>query len=490
MINLQDVSGGYTKTPIVKNINLLIQQGEFHALIGPNGSGKTTLIKLLTGILPIQSGTLTIFNKPVKSYSTLERAKLMAVLTQETSVEFEFTVEEIVMLGRYPHQGGFIRHIKKRDKEIVDRMMKKTSTYSYRHKSFKQLSGGEKQRVLLAKALAQEPKILILDEPTNHLDVRHTIEMLQILKEDQAKNNLTIVAILHDLNIAALFADRISLLESGTLVAEGGATLLNNQDILEQVYGVKMKATSHPVVPKPQLSLLPNQTNEHTVMLSHTLLSTKEYIHLAFPKHLRTISNAVLGEGLSWNKHFFNFHVDHHYTCSYPKQDLIKWIEQIGWNPAESVGMMTAVILEDACIDTQCIDDIEIVTMITAGGSNAVDITKNHVDDLGHRVGTVNIMVFVDAHLTDGALVNAIQSATEAKTKAFKTLEINDPETNTIATGTSTDCTMIAATQNGTITPYAGSGTKLGKAIGSAVYTGVLSALKKYEKRKKDDDNI
>ncbi|WP_226665285.1 adenosylcobinamide amidohydrolase [Metabacillus litoralis] len=484
MITLQDVAGGYTKKNIVQNISFTIEQGHFFALIGPNGSGKTTLSKIITGVLPLHSGTITIMNKPLHDYSSIERAEIMAVLSQEASVEFDFLVEEIVMLGRYPHQKGFFKHISKHDKDIVEDVMKKTYVYEYRKKLFKELSGGEKQRVLLAKALAQEPKILILDEPTNHLDMRHTIEMLQHLQEYQKNHQLTIIAILHDLNIAALFADKIGLLHHGHLVETGNLSLLQKEEKLNLVYEVGIKTNDHPVVAKPQISLIPKEQKQIHNEFEFTIHETKDYIHLLFSQPLRTISNAVLGEGLSWSRNFCNFHVRYDYHCSDPIRDIQDWLAKEAISSYNTVGMMTAVILEDKSIIRENINGIEILAVITAGVGNAVDITHAH-NQPRNKWGTVNIMIFLDAHLTDGALVNSIQSATEAKTKAFADLHIKDINTQTIATGTSTDCTLIAATQNGQATPYAGSGTTLGKAIGKVVYNGLIEAISNYENRKK-----
>lgn len=483
MLDIKHLSGGYQQTSIIRDITLTIETGNFYALIGPNGSGKTTLLKLITGVLQIQDGTITIFNQSLHNYSALERAKMMAVLSQEANVEFDFLAEEIVMLGRYPHQKGFFKNISKRDRIVVEEVMKQTDVFQFRHQPFKKLSGGEKQRVLLAKALAQEPKILFLDEPTNHLDIKHTVTMLQHLKEYQRKNNLTIVAILHDLNTAALFADKIGLLSSGKLVETGELSILQNEEQLRDVYEVAIKNNYHPIIPKPQISVVPNQEEQQNLGLEYELKKTDRYIHLAFNNPLRTISNGVLGEGLQWCKNFCNFNVRKDYNGSYPKGDIISWLRQEEISEYDTVGMMTAVNLKDMSIVQAEYEGVKILAVITAGVGNAVDITEKAVVDASFQIGTVNIMVFIDAHLTDGALVNAVQSATEAKTKAFIDLHIKDAVTGTFATGTSTDCILIAATQRGEPTPYAGSGTVIGKGIGLTVYKTLMEALRNYEKR-------
>ncbi|QGQ46094.1 adenosylcobinamide amidohydrolase [Metabacillus sediminilitoris] len=484
MIEIKNLFGGYQKTLIIKDLTLTIEKGNFYALIGPNGSGKTTLIKLITGVLPNQGGTITLFDKPLHSYSTIDRAKNMAVLSQEAKVEFDFRVEEIVMLGRYPHQKGFLKHISYQDRRVVDNVMKQTDVFRFRKKPFKWLSGGEKQRVLLAKALAQEPKILFLDEPTNHLDIKHTVMMLQQLKEYQKMYQLTIVAILHDLNTAALFADKIGLLQKGKLVESGELSLLQNENQLSNVYEVALKTYEHPIIPKPQITVIPNQVDEDHARLEYDLNQTDHYIHLQFSHPLRTISNGVLGEGIQWSTNFCNFHVQNNYNCSNPRIDIISWLKQANICEHSTIGMMTAVNLKDVSIVEKEYEGIKILTVITAGVGNAVDITAKKSVDTGIQIGTVNIMVFIDAHLTDGALVNAVQSVTEAKTKAFVDLHIKDPVTQTIATGTSTDCTLVASTQKGEPTPYTGSGTVIGKGIGLSVYQALVDAIGKYESRR------
>ena len=215
MIRIHNLVGGYTETPIINDLDLEIMKGEFFALLGQNGSGKTTLFKLITGQLPIKSGKITLSGKEVQSLSKLEKAKKMAVLTQEVQVSFDYTVEEIISLGRYPHQKGFFKQLSKEDRKVIEEVMDITNVSQLRKAQFRMISGGEKQRVLLAKALAQEPEILLLDEPTNHLDIKHTFHMLDLLKERQQMKGLTIFAILHDLNVASLYADRIALLHNG-----------------------------------------------------------------------------------------------------------------------------------------------------------------------------------------------------------------------------------------------------------------------------------
>ena len=260
MLKVCNVSAGYRKgRPILEDVSLEVEKGEFYALLGPNGSGKTTFIKAILDPKHLyMSGTVEIAGKSAHQYNTEELARMTAVLSQEHAVSLDFTVEQIVLLGRYPYQGkGLFNTYKKEDYAIVDECLEKTNCLIFKHKYFQDLSGGEKQRVLLAKALAQSPRLLFLDEPTNHLDIKHSIELLNLLKELQLKNGLTIVAILHDLNLASLYADRLALLKDGKKIAEGRESLLLDESLLKSVYGVELVSSLHPVMGKPQISFIP-----------------------------------------------------------------------------------------------------------------------------------------------------------------------------------------------------------------------------------------
>lgn len=485
MLKIENVFGGYSSSPIIQGIDLAIENAEFFALLGPNGSGKTTLFKLITGQLPIQSGSVLLSGREIPSYSKLEKAKKISVLTQEVLVSFDYTVEEIIRLGRYPHQKGILKQLSKEDRKVIEDVMEKTKIIQFRHTPFSMISGGEKQRVLLAKALAQEPEILLLDEPTNHLDIKHTFQILDLIKKQQQETGLTVLAILHDLNVAALYADRIGLLQNGRLIDVGNADTLRKEAQLKQVYEVDVKTGSHPTVPKPQILMTPEHAERDFFDFynSYQIEKNSTYIHMQFEHPLRTISNGVIGEGIHWLKHFCNFHVDKHYNCADPKSDLRERLNNYHIPHEATVAMMTAVNLEDMVMETKEINGIPMMVIVTAGTGNAIDISNEHTVSAGMQIGTINIMVFIDAHFTDGALVNACITATEAKTKALLDLQIKDRESNTIATGTSTDALVIGLTQQGEQTPYAGSGTSIGKGIGQLVYRSTKKAVNKYLKR-------
>ncbi|WP_018924539.1 adenosylcobinamide amidohydrolase [Salsuginibacillus kocurii] len=482
MIEVKGLVGGYAGNPVIQGLDFSIQRGEFFALIGPNGSGKTTLFQLLTGRLEPDSGTIYIDGKPVEKMSKIEKAQKVAVLSQEVQVSFDYTVEEIVRLGRYPHQKGLLKTLSKEDRRVIEHVLEVTDTKQFRNTRFRLISGGEKQRVLLAKALAQEPEILLLDEPTNHLDIKHSFELLDLLKTWQATRDVTVFAILHDLNIASLYADRVALLHQGTFADVGDVNTLRKEKQLQRVYEVDVRTQPHPVVARPQLLMTPKEsrtTGKRDFQSLYTVQQRENHVHIAFDQPLRAVSNGVAGSGIDWLKHFCNFHVDKQYDSSDPLHDVRTWMEDLSIPSEQAAGMMTAVYIKDSAWVERHIHGVPLLVCITAGVGNAVDITAEKKTVESQEVGTINIMVFMDAHLTDGAFINGVMSVTEAKAKALQDLDICDEESGSLATGTSTDSVLLAATQTGTQTPYAGSGTRIGKAIGEGVYEAMVQALER-----------
>jgi iron complex transport system ATP-binding protein len=454
MICVQNLVGGYTHSPIIKGLDLEVKKGEFFALLGPNGSGKTTLFKLITGQLPINSGIVSICGKEISTLSKLDKAKKMAVLTQEVQVSFDYTVEEIISLGRYPHQKGIFKQLSKEDRKVIEEVMEITQISEFRKTQFRLISGGEKQRVLLAKALAQEPEVLLLDEPTNHLDIKHTFQMLNLLKERQQTTGLTIFAILHDLNVASLYADRVALLHNGSFLEVGDVDLLRKEDQLKKVYEVKVKSQSHPTVPKPQLLMTPNHFSSSQLFNfedSYKIKQSEDYLHVQFNRPLRTISNTAVGAGIQWLKHFCQFQGPH--------PDLQQLMAKYSLPHEQAAGVMTAEKLEDMVMVTKVIENIHMMVIVTEGAGK-----------------TINIMLFIDAHFTDGALIDGYMSAVEAKVKALHDLRISQM----IANGASSDTLLLALTQQGTIITCSNSGTVVGKAIGQMVYGAIKESFSKY----------
>lgn len=312
MLQVKNLTGGYDhKKAVVRDLSFGIEKGHFFALLGPNGSGKTTIIRLIMGELPVHSGDMILDSKPIASFSQRELAKKAAVMTQENEAGLDFTVEEIVMLGRYPYQKSlFFQESTNADKKAVEDAMVQTSVWEYRQRPYHSLSGGEKQRVLLAKALAQEPELLLLDEPTNHLDVKHTMELLELLKKLQKSTNLTVLAILHDINLASLYADKVGLLKNGEFAGIYEGLHLKNESSFTDVYEVNMNFTYHPSVSKTQISLTPDYIHEGNsdlmsgVQVNKMAHSTYVNLNQAF----RTLSAGTNGKGFSWSKQWIFTH--------------------------------------------------------------------------------------------------------------------------------------------------------------------------------------
>jgi iron complex transport system ATP-binding protein len=486
MIEVRNVTGGYGDRDVVRGINFTIQKGEFFAILGPNGSGKSTLLKIMTGMLPSRQGDVCLSGCPLAHYTTVDLARQVAVLGQEEKVAFDFTVEEIVALGRYPHQRGWMKMLSRRDLDVMEEAMRLTQVLHYRETPLRALSGGEKQRVLLAKALVQEPQVLVLDEPTNHLDLQHTFHILNLLKEWQAQRELTVVAVLHDLNVAALYADRVLLLKDGEVWQIGDVQLMKKESGLRHIYDVQVTARDHPHLAKPQVLLTPDGSAEAPGADFADLYKVDraaDCVLTSFARPLKCVSNGVWGGGFQWARHFCNFHVPKQYDCRDPAGDIHRWLQQRDLPEEQSVGMMTAVDLSDAVVLEREQQGYAFLTVVTAGVGNAVDIAGESTPETMYRIGTINTFLFVQAHLTESAFVNAFMSATEAKTKALHDHGIRDPLTGTLATGTSTDSLLIGATQQGEPELYAGSGTALGKGIGQVVYEATRQAIRRYERR-------
>lgn len=221
MIELKNISFSYDGTSdVLRDISLKIGRGEFVGILGPNGSGKTTLLKLISGTLKVRDGKLVLDGKDMNNMRHKERARTVAVVPQETSIPFSFSALEVVLMGRAPHLPPF-GFEKKADIVIAKNAMEATDVSELAARSIEELSGGEKQRVIVARALAQEPKLLLLDEPTTFLDIRHQMDLYRIVKKRNKEEGLTVVTVLHDINLASTFCDRIIFLKKGAIVADG-----------------------------------------------------------------------------------------------------------------------------------------------------------------------------------------------------------------------------------------------------------------------------
>jgi len=240
-VEVRDISFGYKGEPFLQNVSFSVNQGELVALIGANGSGKTTLLKILLGLLSPSSGTVTIFNAPLSSYAPKERAKQIAYVSQQLVSQFPLTAFELVALGRYPHSSRF--GSPDGHSSAIEEALDRTMSRHLATRRFTTLSGGEQQKILIARALAQSARILLLDEPTLHLDLRYQLQILGALKKLCQDQRVTVITVLHDVNLASLFADKALLLSAGALRVFGPVAEVINESSIKEFLGVEMKTT-------------------------------------------------------------------------------------------------------------------------------------------------------------------------------------------------------------------------------------------------------
>ena len=237
-LKCQDIHYSIGEKKILNGVSLEVEGGQFQTILGPNGSGKSTLLKTIYRQLKPDSGQILLDGKSLDQVSLKKTAKEMAVVTQFNTLQFDCTVEEIVMLGRTPHL-SFLQKESERDHLLVQDALDKVGMSEKKTRYYSSLSGGEKQRVILARALAQEPKLLLLDEPTNHLDIKYQLEMLALVKE----LGINVLAVLHDIQLACRFSDYIYLMKGGEIVAQGVPRDAVTPQSLQAVYDVQSRIT-------------------------------------------------------------------------------------------------------------------------------------------------------------------------------------------------------------------------------------------------------
>lgn len=251
----RSINFSYSGNPILNDFSFAVEEGEMTAIIGPNGSGKTTLLKIISGILVPAAGTLEIDGRDTRSWSRRELARTVAVVPQENISIFPFYTEEIVLMGRFPHLRNFSFE-NRSDYQIARLAMEKTDILTLAARRYDELSAGERQRVLIARALAQEPKILLLDESTAFLDLKHQAQFLNLLRQLNKEQKLSVIFVTHDINLAAQNADRIILLYSGKNYAIGSPAEVITAANIKEVYDVDVLVDQNPHSGLPRMTLL------------------------------------------------------------------------------------------------------------------------------------------------------------------------------------------------------------------------------------------
>lgn len=242
---------GYRDRPVLKCLSFSVEDGELLGVIGPNGSGKTTLIRAITKVLEPMEGRVLLEGEDINEMDLSELARRVAVVSQNAEGGSWMRTEEFVLLGRVPHRRKFQFLETKHDEEVAERAMALTGTLKLKGRLLKELSGGERQLVSIAKALCQEPRLLLLDEPTAHLDIAHQVRVLDLVKKLNRDDGLTAMVVMHDLNLAAEYCDRLLLLKEGKLCKIGAPEDVLDPEVIQEVYGVRVVVGRNPASSKP-----------------------------------------------------------------------------------------------------------------------------------------------------------------------------------------------------------------------------------------------
>lgn len=257
LIRVEDLWGGYPGRKVLRGISLSVRQGEFVGVLGPNGSGKTTLLLALSGLLPLEKGEVEIAGAPLRSLKPRERARLMAAVAQDGAIRFPYSCEDVVKMGRYPHQKRWSAESPE-DLEKIRRAMDRMDCRELGHRPVTSISGGERQRVLMARALAQDTPLLLLDEAVSAMDVHRKLQAFQVLEDLNRHEGLTVLAVLHDVNLAALFCRRLLVLREGRVVADGSPETVMRPEVLEGAYRSRAVVQNVPGTGKLQVTFLPS----------------------------------------------------------------------------------------------------------------------------------------------------------------------------------------------------------------------------------------
>ncbi|MBN2223817.1 MAG: ABC transporter ATP-binding protein [Deltaproteobacteria bacterium] len=240
---------------VISGVDLTVKNDESIAVIGPNGSGKSTLLKLLAGIVAPEEGRVSIEGVPIKTLGRKALSRRMALVSQEGSGQFPFTVADVVLMGRAPYLSGFQME-RQGDHERARRAMETTDIADLADRPIGMLSGGERQRAFIARALCQDTPILLLDEPTAFLDIAHQVSLLCLIRRLHTSHHKTIVSVTHDINLAASFFDRIVILSDGRVSADGRPEEVITEDTIKRVYGTTVLVDTNPVTSRPRVTLM------------------------------------------------------------------------------------------------------------------------------------------------------------------------------------------------------------------------------------------
>lgn len=261
LVRVENLWAGYSGNAVVRDVSFCVNKGEVVGVIGPNGAGKTTLVKALSRAIRPLKGSVIYDGKDVHAISPNESARLIAVVPQDTFIVFEFLVWDVVMMGRIPHMRRFKKETE-RDLQVAERALRLTGTKELSGRFVNELSAGERQRVIIAKALAQEPGLLILDEPTSHLDISHQVEIFDMVRDLSRKDGLAVITVLHDLNLASEYCDKLILMYGGAIFKQGTPGQVLDYKTIEDVYKTVVVVKENPISRKPYVFAVPQKNRE------------------------------------------------------------------------------------------------------------------------------------------------------------------------------------------------------------------------------------
>jgi iron complex transport system ATP-binding protein len=255
---LRNLNLAYGNSPVLSDVSFSVHEGEFFIIIGPNGSGKTTLVKAISGSARSQRSAVEILGRPLQSYSGKALARSVAVVPQLAPVDIPFTVAEVVLMGRSPHL-SFLGLERPKDLELAEQAMVFTNVEHLAGRKLEQLSAGERQRVLIARAICQQSRIIVLDEPTASLDLAHQVHIMDLMERLKSDEGITVVMVSHDLNLAAMYADRLLLMKQGCVMKLGLPNEVLTFETLEQAYGCVLLVDENPLKKVPRVTLVPKR---------------------------------------------------------------------------------------------------------------------------------------------------------------------------------------------------------------------------------------
>ena len=255
ILDVQHISKSYSQNKIFSSLNWTVERGHFWGIIGPNGCGKTTLLHLISGVEKLDEGQILFEGQSVHKYSRKSLAQKVAVLKQDGIPSLPYTVREVIEMGRYPFQSWFGKEEHKQKNDIIEEILHLLDLNELASAPLHLLSGGQRQRVALGKVMAQQPKLVLLDEPTTFLDLRYQMQFMELISKWQREQGLTVIAVMHDLNLASLFCEQLLLLSKGEIYVQGPPVEVLSSEIIQSIFDVSSHVTTHPNYQLPQIML-------------------------------------------------------------------------------------------------------------------------------------------------------------------------------------------------------------------------------------------